>query len=188
MMKIAAADTISRERVGTSLYSYWVESYGYGLYMRCQVLNGILKVAFFLPEYMRMESVMPAYELFINKETGEFLTYDRRLDRWLTAKLDMLPWPRYLIYSKKKWINPEGARTIKRYLGVSNGGYKGILDYQLRVRRDKLKQRHNRETDPWDLDMEQTPELPKDWKKWVSKVGIPENYIFSHSDRKGVTL
>lgn len=187
MMEMAANDTIKRERVGAWAYSSVRESYKYGLYMRCQILNGILKVAFFLPEHMRMGAVLPVYELFINRETGEFLTYDRKLDRWLTAKLDMLPWPGYVTYSEKKWINPEGSRTIKRYLGVSNGGYKGILAYQLKVRADELKQRHKRETDPWDMDMEQTPELPKDWSRWVSKVGIPENYIFYHYDRKGVT-
>lgn len=183
MMRMAANDTVKRE----VFYSYVRESYTYGLYMRCQVLRGILKVAFFLPEYMRMESSMPAYELFINNQTGEFLTYDRRMKKWLTAKLDMIPWPGYVTYSGKKWINPEGARTIKRYLDVSSGGYKGILEYQLKIRADELKKRHRRETDPWDLDMEQTPKLPKDWEKWVLKVGIPENYIFYRYDRKGAT-
>lgn len=183
MMRMAADDTLKREMS----YYNMRESYTYGLYMRCQVLSGILKVAFFLPEYMRMESSMPVYELYINNQAGEFLTYDRRMKKWLTAKLDMIPWPKYVAYSEKKWINPEGARTIKRYLGVSNGGYKGILEYQLQVRADELKKRHRRETDPWDLDMEQTPELPKDWEKWVLKVGIPENYIFYRYDRRGVT-
>lgn len=187
MIEMAANDTIKMERVGAWAYSRVRESYKYGLYMRCQTLNGILKVAFFLTEHMRMGADLPAYELFINRETGEFLTYDRKADRWLTAKLDMLPWPGYVIYSEKKWINPEGSRTIKRYLGVSSGGYKGILEYQLKVRADELKQRHKRETAPWDLDMEQTPELPRDWDKWVSKVGIPGNYIFYCYDRKGVT-
>ena len=187
MMKIAANDTIKKELVGTWAYSRVRESYKYGLYMRCQTLNGILKVAFFLAEHMRIGAALPAYELFINKETGEFLTYDRKRDRWLTAKLDMIPWPEYVGYSEKKWINPEGFRTIKRYLGVSRGGYNGILEYQLKVRADELKQRHKRETDPWDMDMEQTPELPKDWDRWVSKVGIPDNYIFYRYDRKGVT-
>lgn len=187
MMKMAENDSIRREKVGTWAYSYVRESYKYGLYMRCQILNGILKVAFFLAEHMRMGAVLPAYELFINKETGEFLTYDRKLSRWLTAKLDMLPWPEYVICSEKKWINTEGSRTIKRFLDVPYGGYKGILEYQLRIRANELKQRHKRETDPWDLDMEQTPELPKDWDKWVSKVGIPDNYIFYRYDRRGVT-
>ena len=187
MMQMAANDTIKFKEMRTWARSYMKKSYKYGLYMRCQTLNGILKIAFFLAEHMRMGANLPVYELFINKETGEFLTYDRLMEKWLTAKLDMLPWPEYVSYSEKRWINPEGARTIKRYLGVSNGGFKGILDYQLKVRADELKRRHKRETDPWDLDLEQTPELPKDWDRWVSKVGIPDNYIFYRYDRKGVT-
>ena len=43
---------------------------------------------------------------------------------------------------------------------------------------ERLKMRHKKQTDPWDEDLKQTPSLPKDWKKWVNKVGIPENYIF----------
>ena len=187
MMKMAVDDTVKMRRMGTWGNPYVIESYTYGLYMRCQILDGILKVAFFLPEHMRMGADLPAYELFINRQTGEFLTYDRKLDRWLTAKVDMIQWPRSVFYSEKKWINPEGFQSIKKYLGVSHGGYNGILEYQLKVRADELKQRHKRETDPWDMDMEQTPELPKDWSKWVSKVGIQENYIFYRYDRKGVT-
>ena len=187
MMKMAAEDTVKRERVTTWSGYYIKESYTYGLYMRCQILNGILKVAFFLPENMRMGADLPAYELFINRQTGEFLTYDRKLDRWLTAKVDMIPWPRSFFYSKKMWINPEGFQSIKKYLGVSHGGYNGILEYQLQVRAAELKQRHKRETDPWDMDMAQTPELPKDWDRWMSKVGIQKNYIFYRYDRKGAT-
>ena len=187
MMKMAAEDTVKRERVTTWSGHYIKECYTYGLYMRCQILNGILKVAFFLPENMRMGAKLPAYELFINRPTGEFLTYDRKLDRWLTAKVDMIPWPKSFFYSDKMWINTEGFRSIQKYLGVSHGGFKGILEYQRQVRAAELKQRHKRETDPWDMDMAQTPELPKDWDRWISKVGIQKNYIFYRYDRKGAT-
>lgn len=74
MMEMAANDAIKREITGAWSYSHVRESYKYGLYMRCQTLNGILKVAFFLAEHMRMGAVLPAYELFVNKETGEFLS------------------------------------------------------------------------------------------------------------------
>lgn len=187
MMKMAAEDTPKREtyNYGWSGQGYVRTIYQYGLYMRCQTLNGILKVAFFLPESMRLGGSFPAYELYICRDTGEFLTYDRNRDRWLTSKLDMLDWPDYVHYSKKKWINPEGYSSIKTYLGMDHGGYTGLLNYQLKVREDELKRRHKRETDPWDLDLAQTPELPRDWKHWVRKVGIPENYIFYQYTRKG---
>lgn len=190
MMKMAAEDSPKCET-----YSYeWSDKihvrtiYQYGLYMRCQTLNGILKIAFFLPDRMRLGGNMPVYELFICRETGKFLTYDRNRDKWLTAKLDMLDWPDYVGTSVKKWINPEGHSTIKTYLGVNHGGLEGLMEYQLKVRADELKRRHRRETDPWDLDLAQTPDLPKDWMRWVRKVGIPDNYIFYQYAKKGAEI
>lgn len=185
MMKMAADDTPKRETHSYGWSSYVRTVYQYGLYMRCQTLSGFLKVAFFLPDRMRMGGNLPAYELFICRETGEFLTYDRNREKWLTAKLDLLDWPDYVGTSEKKWINPEGYSTIKTYLGVNHGGFSGLMEYQLKVRADELKRCHRRETDPWDLDLAQTPDLPKDWVRWVRKVGIPENYIFYQYTRKG---
>ena len=185
MMKMAAADTPRRETYSYGWSSHERTVYQYGLYMRCQTLSGFLKVAFFLPDRMRLGGNLPAYELFICRQTGEFLTYDRNRDKWLTAKLDLLDWPDYVGTSEKKWINPEGYSTIKTYLGVKHGGFSGLMEYQLKVRADELKRRHKRETDPWDLDLAQTPNLPKDWMRWVRKVGIPENYIYYEYTRKG---
>lgn len=185
MMQTANEDTPKRT-VYNNWYSEHVSiSYQYGLYMRCQVIKGILKVAFFLPEHMRMGGKKPAYELYIDKKEKEFLTYDRLREKWLTAKLDRIPWPGYMFYSKKKWISPRGYGLVKEYLGGRHGGYQGLLEYQLKVRADELKQRHRIETDPWDLALEQTPNLPKDWEHWVNKVGITENYIFYQYSRKG---
>jgi hypothetical protein len=169
MMKLAESDQPVRKTGyywgGTSFY----EVYQYGLYMRCQILDGLLKVAFFFPQHMRAGGRMPAYELYVDKAAGKFLTYDRGLGRWLKAKLDMLPWPYSVCRSEKKWMSRQGDKLVRDYLGVEHGGYKGLLEYQLKVRADELKQRHKRETDPWDLDLEQTPDLPKDWERWVKK-------------------
>lgn len=173
------------------LYKYWGGSYKtvqykFGLYMRCQILEGILKVAIFLPEFMRMGARLPAYELYIDKAKEQFLTYDRNRDKWMTAKINMIEWPGY-VSSSEKWINNKGSQIIKQYLGVVNGGYRGIIDYQLKVREEQLNRKHRKETDPWDLDLEQTPDLPKDWDKWITKVGIQENYIFYKYTRNGAT-
>ena len=57
-------------------------------------------------------------------------------------------------------------------------GYFGILDFQRKVREEQLDQRHRRITDPWDKDLAQVPELPKDWGRWADKVAVRENFIF----------
>lgn len=185
MMQMADADMPQR-----TVYRGWNSDYVYisyqcGLYMRCQIMHGFLKVAFFLPEHMRTGGRKPAYELYIDRKKEEFLTYDCIAQKWLTSKLDMIRWPGYVSRSAKKWISPQGHDLIKKYLGGEHGGYQGLFEYQLKVRAKELKQRHKRETDPWDMDLEQTPELPKDWDRWVKKVGIKENYIFYQYSRKG---
>ena len=50
-----------------------------------------------------------------------------------------------------------------------------ILKFQRAVRDAELERRHRKETDPWDAELSQTPPLPKDWERWVNKVGIQEN-------------
>jgi len=184
MMKMAKEDIPTKKQV--YYYGSKIDVYKYGIYMRCQMLNGILKIAFFLAEKMRKEIKSPAYDLYINKETGEFITYDHENKRWTEAKLDMLFWPEYVRYSSK-WMNDDGNYNVKHYLDVKNSGYRGMLDYQLQIRKDQLIRRHRRETDPWDLAMEQIPEKPKDWDKWVSKVGLTANFIFYEYKRGGAT-
>lgn len=184
MMQMAANDIPIEKKI----YYWGVQTvYKYGLYMRCQVLRGILKVAFFLPPYMKMGGALPAYELFINNDSGEFVTYNRSTNKWHTAKLDMLIWPSYVSCSEQKWINPEGYNTIKQYLGVKESGYEGILSYQRKIRQKELELRHKKETDPWDMDLKQTPALPKDWNHWVNKVGIPDTFIFYQYSKRGAT-
>jgi DNA-directed RNA polymerase subunit RPC12/RpoP len=185
MMKLANEDKPEKKKI-YQWSDQKCEVYKYGLYMRCQYLNGILKVSFFLANLMRLGLRSSVYDLFINKASGEFITYDHENKRWTEAKLDMLFWPEYVRHSGK-WINNDGTNNIKRYLDVKNGGFKGLLDYQLQVRKDQLIRRHRRETDPWDLAMEQIPEKPKDWDKWVDKVGLTSNFIFYDYKKGGAT-
>lgn len=65
------------------------------------------------------------------------------------------------------------------------GGALGILDFQRNVRDEQLDRRHKRITDPWDQDLAQVPELPKDWRRWADKVAVRENFIFYHYKRGG---
>ena len=186
MMRLAAED-VPKKVIEKDYWGYdrVREKAEYRLFMRCQVQNGILKVTFFLPETMRMGGRLPAYELYIHKETTDFITYDRCNAKWLDAKLDRINWPRQGADAPNRWIAPKDNALLKSYLGTERAGYMGILDYQYSIRREQLKARHKRKTDPWDQDLAQTPALPKDWEHWVDKVGIPENYIFYKYVRGG---
>lgn len=158
--------------------------YKYGVYLRCQISGGILKAAFFLADSMRLGGMEPAYELFIDKEADEFVTWDVRNRKWRDAKADMLDWPAYAWHSGG-YVSPEGYRKIKEFLNTENGGYKGIIEWQRSVRRKALEKRWRREMEPWDLKMEQVPPLPKDWERWTDKTGVTRNFIFYDYQRKG---
>ena len=182
MMRHAEQDSLEDRR------GYrWSQCKGYhiGMYIRCLIERDILKVSFFLTEQMKTGGNLPAYEVYLDKKNMCFITYDCIGKKWRDAKLDMLPWPSYVQYSDHKWISSQDYTKIKNYLETKQGGYAGLVDFQLQVREEELKQRHRRETDPWDLDLEQTKPLPKDWDRWVHKVGITQNFIFYHYDRKG---
>ena len=179
MMKMAA----NQEYKATG-YEGRHKEYKYGMFLRCQNLQGILKVSVFFAEEMKKGRSEAHYDIFCNYEGGEWLTLDRTDMTWKTAKIDYLDKPDYAFYSGK-WMNPEGIAEIKRCLEVDNGGYRGILTWQLGIREDELKQKHRRETDPWDMKMEQVPELPKDWNNWINKGGCKFHYIFYTYERKG---
>lgn len=186
MMRIAAED-IPKKKVHTygGGYTHTSVTVQYDLMMRCMVQNGILKVSLFLPKIMRLGSKQPAFDLFIDREARKFLTFDHEKKRWLTGKLDRIDWVCEGYGTIGRWISEHDAKIAAEYLGIEEGTYYGIVNYQRGIRYDELMLRHKRETAPWDADLAQIPALPKDWDRWVAKVGIPQHYIFYTYVRNG---
>lgn len=181
MMRLAAEDKPTKEKYWEHIYSHY-KRLGY---TRCCVKNDILKLAIFFTEPMRMGGNLPTYEIYFDREKKQYLTYDCRNEKWLTASFYRLDMPSYSYYSTEKLhFSRETNKTIRRYFNTDKEGVNAIVTFQNNILAEKLEQRHKRETDPWDEDLKQTPELPKDWLNWVSKVGIPEHYIFYSYSRK----
>ena len=182
MMEMARNDTV-QQRSYTNHWGgpYAYKGYAYNIFLRCQTLKGYLKVAMFLPALMRKGNDMPVYELFISKKAGQFLTWNCREQKWSEAMADNLPWTKDLGWNWHQgtiWINPEGKQTIKDYLGTQKAGWDGIIEWQRKTREEDIVRRNKRQTDPWDAELKQTPRLPKDWKQWLSRTGVPEHFIF----------
>lgn len=192
LMKIAglpaneAMLAVARKDVPVKVGSGWKTAYRsrYSGFVRSTVEDGILKVTLYDPDAMRLGGTLPVYEIFMEKEKQQFLTYDRSHDKWRTAKIDCLEWPAR--GANNVWISAVDDAQIRQYL-VSNekGVYWAILKFQQAVRDAELERRHRKETDPWDAELAQTPPLPKDWERWVNKVGIQTNYIFYDYRRGG---
>lgn len=185
MMRMAAEDIPQKVVHNHGAYSYTTETVQYDLFMRCMVQNGILKVSLFLPRIMRLGCRQPAFDLFIDREARKFLTFDHEKKRWLKGKLDRIDWYDGNYSGAERWLSKTEANIVKEYLSIEEGSYFGILKYQRGIRYDELLLRHKRQTDPWDADLAQIPALPKDWERWVAKVGIPQHFIFYHYVKNG---
>ena len=170
---------VAREDVPVKVGSGWNTFYRcrYSGFARSTVEDGILKVTLYDPDAMRLGGTLPVYEIFMEKEKQQFLTYDRTRNEWRAAKIDYLECQAK--GSNNVWISAVDDAQIRQYLASDEKSvYRAILKFQRAVRDAELERRHRKETDPWDAELSQTPPLPKDWERWVNKVGIQENYIF----------
>ena len=181
-MKQAAQEDVPQKK--TTWYGREYTARQYFTYLNCQVQNGILKAAFYLPDGLRLGGDRPVYEVYLDKENRQFLTYDCLAKKWRDAKLDRLEW-HDRNHATECWVSEEDSAVIQQYFSGKNGGYHGILDFQRNVREEQLNQRHKRITDPWDQDLAQVPKLPKDWNRWADKVAVRENFIFYRYKRGG---
>lgn len=187
MLRIAKDDAPRKETVESWGYKRVETVCTYGLFMRCIVENSILKVALFQPGVLRLGGREPAFELYVDRKNDTFLTYETTGKRWLTSKLDRLVWYENGYYFSEKWLSAADSRLLKSYFSSDKGDYLTILFFQRNVREKELMLRHKRETDPWDKDLQQIRPLPKDWERWVDKVGNPEQFIYYEYRRGGAT-
>jgi len=189
MKRLAMEDVPKIEK----LYGRTYKEYKHWGHTRCCTKNGILKLAIFFTEPMRMGASLPAYEMYFDKKKREYITYDREREKWLTATFYNLNRPTYAYYSHGNLrLDRETRKAITKYFDNGSEGMNAIVSFQNQILADKLKAKHKRETDPWDEDLKQTPDLPKDWDAWVSKVGIPNIISFipipKRKDRPAIAL
>ena len=107
---------VAREDVPVKVGSGWNTSYRcrYSGFARSSVEGGILKVTLYDPDAMRLGGTLPVYEIFMEKEKQQFLTYDRAHDKWRTAKIDYLEWQAK--GSDNVWISAVDDAQIRQYL------------------------------------------------------------------------
>ena len=165
----------------------------YDLLVRLQNLKGYIKIALFLPEWMRKDIKTPKYEIFINTKGNEWIT--RELDeegnekRWLTSMIGNLDQARlYNYYARKEkiYINHDGMSTLNR-LEV-NGDSKGLWrlqKWQQEQREKRIEELERKEQEPWDKEMELVPEVMQGFKEWMRKDVASQYYIFYEYDPKG---
>ena len=157
--------------------------YEHECYAKCKRFDRILKVAIYLTRNLAAGGRKPVYELFLDYDAQDFLTYSFVEKKWRTAMLRNLPQQGFGIYDMQ--ISSRDSAVISQYLHSKWGAIVAIREFQEGIREKQLLARHKKETDPWDAAMALVPPLPKDWDRWVSKVGVEQNYMFYQYRRGG---
>ena len=157
--------------------------YEHEYYARCKRFDRILKVAIYLTKNLAAGGRKPVYELFLDYDAQDFLTYSFMEKKWRTAMLRNLPQQGFGISDAQ--ISSRDSAVIGQYLHSKWEAIASIWEFQEGIREKQLLARHKKETDPWDAAMALVPPLPKDWDRWVSKVGVEQNYMFYQYRRGG---
>ena len=136
---------VAHEDVPVKIDYGWTVHYRseYSGFARSAVEGDVLKVALYDHKALRLGGKLPVYEVFINRERQQFLTYDHVCAIWRTAKINNLKWEP--TGASKIWISDEDAVQILQYLpSDQENAYRAILDFQLTVRDRELERRHRK--------------------------------------------
>ena len=185
MLRAAKEDRKIRRKVNYGTYSYTTEARKYGAYFRCIVQGDILKIAAFQPSALRRGVRTPAFEIYIDCAHEKFITYVPAENKWRASMLSNLPIYTWLHNSMGEWVAPVDKHRILSALGKRESAFQSILQYQRHIRELELDARHERKIAPWVKENAQVPSVPRDWTRWIDKVGIPEQFIFYQYKRGG---
>lgn len=159
--------------------------------VRTQTRGKYLMVCLFLPEKIATGELTPTYEIYCNPEGEEYIT--RYLEGgkekgWRTAMVNNLDWVSYYWQGywerkdypgieKRIWQNPEGKKTIQRFLGTKKTGLDGLAEWQEKVKAKKIKEAEEREKAPWDADMKLVPKIMPSFENWMKKEAAGRYFI-----------
>ena len=180
LIKLAKEDVPVRDK------GYYTEQliYQRGLYLRAEVENNILKVAFYLAEYLSMECRKPVYTLYIDKKNDVFKGYDYRTKKWSDSMLDKTIFSKWL-YQENSYMKEADTALIQKYLESEyDDAFYALYVYQREQRHRRLGMKYEKILTSWDQCMDRLPKIPKDWLRWQKKVGITQNFIFYHYSRR----
>ena len=164
--------------------------YPIGLFIQAEMDENILKIGFFVTDILTAGGRRPLYTLFFDKEKDCFIGYDYRLKKWTNKMLDKIELPKG-VKGDHAWCDLNSRSQIWETLGEEyrkdNVCY-GLFHFEDQVRERQKIQKHLKRTTAWDQIMKYVRETPKDWEKWLKKVGITQNYIFyEYSRKKNIT-
>lgn len=179
---------MAEKDVPRKIKTCYMNEYAYktDLYFRCKLHGDILEVAIYETQCLRMGARRPSYEVFIDYEKRDYITRDVMHEKFLTAKMEnLLVDRRKLECVTKRFISEEDNALIQRFLKKDDEGIQCIVDFQNKIKRERLLAVRAREVAPWDKQMKKVPDIPKDFMTWGERFAVQEHFIFYTYDKKG---
>lgn len=186
MIEKAKDNKIHEKIKGIGYSAYYSKRYKY--FLRVQNLGAYIKIAVYKAENLAANIKTPSHEVFLNPAGGEYIT--RLFDDigketgWSKAMFYNLPnlnvyWWVSNQYQHTFWLNRDATRTLKslnvdgtKHYRNENDAICTLREWQQSLKDKERALREKKETAPWDEDMKLTPELPKDFDKWL-KYSVP---------------
>lgn len=196
MVQMAKNNNRKMEYGSKSHMSYLTKETVYDLFVRCQTRGRYLMVCIFLPRDVAVGELTPKYEIYCNPEGNEYITrilIGGKEQGWSSSMADNLgnlycsiwncKW--YEKIEQRVWQNPEGMKTIKKFLGTEKKGLWGLIEWQRKIRTKKIEEKEKREQAPWDADMKLIPEILLSFEEWMKKEAPGQHFIFYEYCRGG---
>lgn len=184
-----------KKETGLKTYRSWngtehsrrYAKYKYIRYYRAAVTDGILKVSVFVRKQLEAGILEPRFEIYIDRESSEFLTYEPAAGKWRTAKINNL---KYDIedycweYHYNEWSSRAERTMVNKYLntGADLDIFQAVLDFQADIRKEWRQKKYRSEIEWIDATMKQVPEAPGGMEEWIIKNCFKET-LFYERDR-----
>lgn len=184
-----------KKETGLKTYRSWngtehsrrYAKYKYIRYYRAAVTDGILKVSVFVRKQLEAGILEPRFEIYIDRESSEFLTYEPAAGKWRTAKINNL---KYDIedycweYHYNEWSSRAERTMVNKYLntGADLDIFQAVLDFQADIRKEWRQKKYRSEIEWIDATMKQVPEAPRGMEEWIIKNCFKET-LFYERDR-----
>ncbi len=130
----------------------------------------ILEVIFF-----SLYTKIAEFRVFFNKNL--FITEKLNPERcWSESTIENLicAWNTGIVCA-----NEHSKELICKYFKTEENPYKAMREFQAKLRKTQLAQRHKKETDKIDAHMKLMPSLPKYFERWVNEVALNKSrYIY----------
>lgn len=162
--------------------SFTKKHYNYKYYFDAVVEGEILKVAVFTRKSLIRGIKAPVYEIYLSKKENKYITYDVAEKKWRTAKIDMLDYDENYsyLYATQNYQTKKTRGLVNSYFGTGKNieVAAAILSFQTEIRGEALQKKHRTELEAIDEVMNEVPELPKNFEKWVIKNCFEETLFY----------